>query len=64
MKSNQLIEHVRRLNEQEAREQDIRRQKALNKIKQLREQLRENRDGIDIHQRVCGRQEQKDCSGL
>lgn len=64
MNSNELIEHIRRLNAIEALETQQRREKALNKIKKLREQLKEKRNGIDIHQRVCGREEQKDCSGL
>lgn len=47
MKSNELKEHIQRLNAQEKIEHEFRRQKALNKIKQLREQLRSKE-----HQRV------------
>lgn len=64
MNSNELIEHIRRLNAIEALETQQRREKALNKIKKLREQLKEKRNGIDIHQRVHRRNKQEDCSGL
>lgn len=64
MNSNELIEHVRRLNAQELVEHQRRRDEALNKIKRLREQIKETSDGIDIHQRVRGQHKQKDCSGI
>ena len=64
MNSNQLIEHIRLLNAEEAKEKEIRRQLALNKIKYLREQIREKQNGIDIHQRIRQRQKQEDCTGL
>jgi hypothetical protein len=41
MDSNQLVEHIRELNKQEALEHDKRRQEALNKIRELRRSIRE-----------------------
>ncbi len=54
MDSNELRDYVRKLNEQEAVQHELRRQKALNKIKALREQAKEKENGTDIHQRVRG----------
>ena len=41
MNSNELIEYVRKLNEQERHQHELRRQEALNKIKQMRKEIRE-----------------------
>jgi len=41
MDSNQLIEHIRELNKQEAIEHERRRQEALNKIRELRRSQKE-----------------------
>lgn len=54
MDSNELREYVQKLNEQEAVQKEIRRQKALNRIKELRRQLKEKEIGNDIHQRIRG----------
>lgn len=54
MNSNELREYVRELNKRELLEHEQRRIQALNKIKQMREQLKEKNDGTDIHQRVRG----------
>lgn len=40
MNSNELREHIRRLNEQEQIQHEIRRQKALARIRELREELK------------------------
>lgn len=40
MNSNQLREHIQRLNQQERIETEQRRQKALDRIQQLREELK------------------------
>lgn len=51
MNSNELIEHIRKLNAQERAEHNRRREQALNKIKKLRRQLKEKeKDGTNIHQ--------------
>lgn len=41
MNSNELREHVKRLNEQESVQIELRRQQALRRIRELREQLKE-----------------------
>lgn len=40
MNSNELREHIRRLNEQEQRQHEIRRQQALKRIRELREAIK------------------------
>jgi hypothetical protein len=54
MDSNELRDYVRELNKREAHEHELRRQQALNKIKELRKQLKEKSDGTNIHQRIPG----------
>lgn len=44
MDSNELREHVKKLNAQEAVQHELRRQQALNKIRELRRQLREQQE--------------------
>ena len=44
MNSNELKEHIRKLNEQEQVQHEIRRQKALKRIRELREQLKYKND--------------------
>ena len=44
MNSNELREHIRKLNEQERHQHELRRQQALNKIRELRRQLREQQE--------------------
>lgn len=41
MNSSELREYVKKLNEQEQVQHEIRRQKALKRIRELREQLKE-----------------------
>jgi hypothetical protein len=41
MNSNELAEHVRKLNEQEQVQHELRKQAALKRIRELREKLRE-----------------------
>lgn len=48
MNSNELREYVRELNKKELLEHERRRVEALNKIKKLREQLKEKNDGTHI----------------
>lgn len=47
MNSNELIEYVKELNKREALEQELRRQKAINRIKQLRQELKEKQRARD-----------------
>ncbi len=44
MNSNELREYVKRLNEQEAVQKEIRRQQALKRIQSLREELKYKRE--------------------
>lgn len=48
MNSNQLREYVRELNKQEALIKEVRRQQALNKIKLLREKIRNDKHIANI----------------
>lgn len=48
MNSNELQEHIRELNKKELLEHERRRVEAINKIKRLREQLKEKNDGVHI----------------
>lgn len=48
MNSNELAEYVKELNKREAVEQELRRQQALNKIKQLRKQIHEARSKTTV----------------
>lgn len=41
MNSNELVEHVRKLNEQERVQHELKKQAALKRIRELREKLRE-----------------------
>jgi hypothetical protein len=41
---NDLKEHIRRLNEIERQKHELKRQDALNKIKQMREEQRKNQN--------------------
>lgn len=45
-----MMEQIRRLNAEERVKHELRRQEALNKIKKLREQLKEKENGTHIHQ--------------
>lgn len=47
MPNNQLMEQIRRLNEQERLEHEQKRIKALNKIKELRERQKREQDVRD-----------------
>jgi hypothetical protein len=47
MTSNELREHIRRLNKKEAVEIELRRQKAINRINQLRQELKEKQRARD-----------------
>ena len=50
MNSNELREYVRKLNEQEQVKQELRRQAALTRIRELREQIREqSRENVADH---------------
>lgn len=44
MNSNELRDYVRELNKQEAVEQELRRQKALNRIRELRRAMKEQQE--------------------
>lgn len=48
MNSNELREYVKELNKRELLEHERRRIEALNKIKELRRQLKEKNDGTHI----------------
>lgn len=48
MNSNELREYVKKLNKRELLEHERRRIEALNKIKELRRQLKEKEDGTHI----------------
>jgi len=48
MMSNDLKEHIRELNKRELLEHERRRVEAINKIKELRKQLKEKNDGTHI----------------
>lgn len=56
MNTNQLQEHVRKLNELEAVEHELKRQKALKRIQELREELKyknkEKSNGAFISERI------------
>lgn len=43
MNSNELREHIRKLNEQERVQTELRRQQALKRIRELREKLHQQR---------------------
>lgn len=45
--SNTLMDHVRELNKKELQEQEVRRQRALNRIKELREAIQAQRQLSD-----------------
>lgn len=47
MNSNELIEYVKELNKREALETELRRQKAINRIQQLRRELKEKERARD-----------------
>lgn len=47
MNANELAEYVKELNKREAVEIELRRQKAINRIKQLRQELKENERARD-----------------
>jgi len=53
MNSNELREHIRRLNEQERIQQEIRRQKALARIRELREAVKYKQQGDSQCQKEC-----------
>jgi hypothetical protein len=42
-----MLEQIRRLNEQEAVKHELRRQEAINRIKQLRKELKEKQSARD-----------------
>jgi hypothetical protein len=42
MDSNQLVEHVRKLNEQEQVQHELKKQAALKRIRELREKIKQN----------------------
>lgn len=44
MNSNDLKEHIRKLNEQEQVQHELRRQAALNKIRDMRNAIREQQE--------------------
>jgi hypothetical protein len=44
MKSNELAEHVRKLNEQESVQHELRKQQALNRIRELRKAIKEQEE--------------------
>jgi hypothetical protein len=48
MTSNELREHIRRLNEQEQVQHEIRRQKALKRIQELRQQQKDKENDHDV----------------
>jgi hypothetical protein len=54
MNSNELREYIRRLNLEEAKKHELRKQAALERIKQLRAEQKEKQNGIDIGQRIPG----------
>lgn len=47
MNSNELIEYVKELNKREALETELRRHKAINRIQQLRRELKEKQRARD-----------------
>ncbi len=47
MNSNELVEYVKELNKREALETELRRQKAINRIQQLRKELKEKQRARD-----------------
>ncbi len=49
MNSNELREYVKRLNEQEAVQKEIRRQQALKRIQSLREELKYKREKENLN---------------
>ncbi|CAB4137316.1 hypothetical protein UFOVP322_30 [uncultured Caudovirales phage] len=48
MNSNELQEHIRELNKRELLEHERRRVEAINKIKELRKQLKEKENGVNF----------------
>jgi len=49
-----ILEQIRRLNLEEAKKHELRKQAALERIKQLRAEQKEKQNGIDIGQRIPG----------
>lgn len=53
METNELLEQVRKKNEEEAVQHELRRQAALNKVRELRRQIKEKQnDNNDILRRI------------
>jgi hypothetical protein len=49
-----MMEQIRRLNLEEAKKHELRKQAAINRIQQLRTEQKDKQNGIDIHQRIPG----------